>query len=78
MLWIFLDILIYFCILVLAMVRGMSQSNILTLLVRGFVVLLWFGMSEIGIGVGLYIRIGIGFDIIGHNFLLFHHISFWD
>ena len=43
------------------MVGGMSQLNILTLLVRGFVVLLWVGMG--GVGIGVILSIGIGIEV---------------
>ena len=76
MLWIFLDILTLFWILVLAMIGGMSQLDFITLLDRGFVVLLWVRMGGIGISVTLGIRIRWKADIIGHNFSLFHHIAF--
>ena len=70
--------MVYLWILFLAMVGGMSRPNIPTLLVRGFVVLLWVGTGGIGIGVGLDSSIRIGAEIIGNNFALFHRISFWD
>ena len=60
------------------MVGGLSQLDIFTLLVRGFVVLLGVGMGGIGTVVGLGIGISWEAGIIGHNFSLFQHITFWD
>ena len=65
MLCIFIYTLILFWVMVLAMVEGMSQLNFITLLVRGFVVLLGVGMGGISIGVGLLIGISWWADIIG-------------
>ncbi|PHU22655.1 hypothetical protein BC332_07762 [Capsicum chinense] len=52
-------------ILVLAMVGGLSQSDICVFLDRGLIVLLGVGMGRIDIGVILNIGIGIGANIIG-------------
>ena len=51
--------------LVLAMVRGMSRLDIILLLVRGFVGLLWVGMGGVDSGVSLDISIGVLADTDG-------------
>lgn len=60
--------LILFFILVFTMVEDMSQMNFITLLVKGFVVLLWVGIAGIGFGVGISIGISWWPNIIGHIF----------
>lgn len=42
----------------------MSQPDIILLLVRDFVELLWVGMGGVGSGVSYSIGIGIGVDTI--------------
>ena len=63
--------LIILWILVLSIVRGMSQLNFGILLVRGFCGTT-MGLFGIDIGVILSIGTGIGEDTIGINFLLCH------
>ncbi|PHT86728.1 hypothetical protein T459_08834 [Capsicum annuum] len=58
-------ILLLFWILVLAMVGGLSQSDICIFLDRGLMVLLGVGMGRIDIGVILNIGIDVGANIIG-------------
>ena len=78
MIWTFLEFLFSFWTLVLAMVGGHVPTGYFYYLNKGFVVLLGVGMCEIGIGVRLGIKISWEVDIIGHDFSLFHRITFWD
>lgn len=72
-----LHILVILYSMVLAMTGSMSRPNIILLLARGFVGLLWVGID----GVGIDINLDIGIDIMvytGGLYLIYDSsILFW-